>query len=239
MVGQFLLSFLLQIAIIIPLLLFFMKERTKGNYLRILCIIVCYLANCVFHILPNILGFRIIDGDWNWDGKIYGIICGIVLYFFFRQQLRDNDFFTLKQNKEGLKPAIKVAVLITSLFILLGALGDNEFDVEALLFQASVPGIDEEILFRGVLLGMMCSALRNDGPTWRTPAIIINGILFGLVHALMFQDGGLAFNAVMFVWTGMIGYALAYITIKTRSIMVPMLTHNLCNFLNNLVSMIL
>lgn len=238
--AQLLLNPLLHLAIILPLLLIFMKERTRENYLRVVTIAFCYFVCYVALTLQNYFScFNIIGGNWNWDGKIYSVICGMTFYFLFRRQFSKNNFFTLKQEREGLKPALRVAFAIIAAQALIGSLGSAEFDLERLLFQLSMPGIDEEILFRSVLLGMMCSALRNDGPTWRTPAIIINGILFGLVHALMFQDGELAFNAVMFVWTGMIGYALAYITIKTRSILVPMLTHNLCNFLNNLLSMIL
>ena len=73
---------------------------------------------------------------------------------------------------------------------------------------------------------------------YKNPAIIINGILFGLAHSLIFQNGKVTFNTGAFIGTGMVGYALAYITIKTRSILIPMLTHNLSNFLKNLFSMI-
>ena len=117
-------------------------------------------------------------------------------------------------------------------------MNENEFKLETLLFQISMPGIDEEIMYRGVLLGLMCSALRMGGAAWRNPAIIINGILFGLVHALSLSNGTLQVNPMNFVWTGLLGYSFGYITIKTRSILIPMLTHNLYNFSLNLLSMI-
>ena len=34
------------------------------------------------------------------------------MYFAFRKQLSDNDFFTLKQNKEGLKAGLKAAIVL-------------------------------------------------------------------------------------------------------------------------------
>ncbi len=244
MATQFLIEPLLHIAIILPLLLFFIKEHTRKNYLRILTILFCYLiCYTALTIQYHFECFNIINGNWNWDGKIYSIVCGVIFYFLFRKQFREYNFFTFKQNREGLKPAIWVACAIIIAQICLGTLGNMlngsaEFNLERLLFQLSMPGIDEEIMFRGVLLGLMCSALRTGGSTWRSPAIMINAILFGLVHALSFAQGSLEFNVAPFIWTGLIGYALAYITIKTRSILIPMLTHNLCNFLNNLVSMI-
>lgn len=230
---------LLHIVIILPLLLIFMKERTKENYLRVLSIVGCYLVYYFALTLQyHFECFNIINGRWNWDGKIYGVICGVVAYFVFRRQFADNNFFTLKQNKEGLKSALKVVIAILSIAILGGVVNDGEFNFETLLFQISMPGIDEEIMYRGVLLGLMCSALRAGGAAWRNPAIIINAVLFGLVHSLSLGDGALQFNSVNFMWTGLLGYGFGYITIKTRSILIPMLTHNLYNFTLNLLAMI-
>ena len=239
MVTQFLLEPILHLVVILPLLLIFMKERTKENYLRVLSIVGCYFIYYFALTLQYHFDcFNIIDGSWNWDGKIYGIVCGIAIYFIFRRQLSNNNFFTLKQDKVGLKSALKVAIAILSIAILGGVVNDREFNIETLLFQISMPGIDEEIMYRGVLLGLMCSALRAGGAAWRNPAIIINAVLFGLVHSLSLGDGALQFNSVNFMWTGLLGYGFGYITIKTRSILSPMVTHNLYNFTLNLLAMI-
>ena len=239
MVTQFLLEPILHLVVILPLLLIFMKERTKENYLRVLSIVGCYFIYYFALTLQYHFDcFNIIDGSWNWDGKIYGIVCGIAIYFIFRRQLSNNNFFTLKQDKVGLKSALKVAIAILSIAILGGVVNDREFNIETLLFQISMPGIDEEIMYRGALLGLMCSALRAGGAAWRNPAIIINAVLFGLVHSLSLGDGALQFNSVNFMWTGLLGYGFGYITIKTRSILIPMLTHNLYNFTLNLLAMI-
>lgn len=239
MVTQFLLEPILHLVVILPLLLIFMKERTKENYLRVLSIVGCYFIYYFALTLQYHFDcFNIIDGSWNWDGKIYGIVCGIAIYFIFRRQFCENNFFTLKQDKVGLKSALKVAIAILSIAILGGVVNEREFNIETLLFQISMPGIDEEIMYRGVLLGLMCSALRAGGAAWRNPAIIINAVLFGLVHSLSLGDGALQFNSVNFMWTGLLGYGFGYITIKTRSILIPMLTHNLYNFTLNLLAMI-
>lgn len=140
--------------------------------------------------------------------------------------------------RAGLKPAIWAAVLVIGIPTLLGALNPKDFNLETLLFQITLPGFDEEIMFRGVLLGLMCSCLRNDVPIWRNPAILITSVLFGLVHALTVNDGPISFSISSFIWTGMIGYGLGYMTLKTRSILLAIVAHNLCNFLQNLVAMI-
>lgn len=238
MVSQLLIQSLLNIAIILPLLLLFMKGRTRANYIRVLSIALCYFVSNLALILPNFPFFNFIGGSWNWDGKVYSIACGIAMYFIFRKQFSENNFFTFKQNEAGVKPAMWTAFIIIAIRILGGALNSKVFDLETLLFQISMPGIDEEIVFRGILLGLMCSSLRCGRSIALSPAIVINTILFGLVHAWNYQNGALDFNWSSFIATGIVGYALTYITLKTRSILLAILTHNLCNFFTNLVAML-
>lgn len=235
---------LIRIAIILPLLLLLMKDRTKENFLRILSFALCY---CIYEIALTIqyhVGFfNIIGGNWNWDGKLYGIVCGVAAYFICRKQFKENNFFTLKQNKDGLRSGITVAVIIIAAQTAVGVLGNivngsSGLNPERLLFQISMPGIDEEIMFRGVLLGLLCSLLRSGKSASRNPSNWIIAILFGLVHALNYIDGSISFNTATFIWTAAIGYGLGYITLRTRSILIPILTHNLCNFFNNLASMV-
>ena len=175
--AQLLLNPLLHLAIILPLLLIFIKERTRENYLRVVSIVVCYCLYSIALVLPYLFdSLHFINGSWNWNGKLFGLACGVILYFLFRRQFADNNFFTLKQNKEGLRSALKVAIGLLSVYVLAGLLGEKEFDAETLLFQISMPGIDEEVMSRGVLLGLMCSTLREGGKPSLNPAIIINGI---------------------------------------------------------------
>ena len=50
--AQLLLNPLLHLAVIVPLLLIFMKERTRENYLRVLSIVVCYCLYSIALVLP-------------------------------------------------------------------------------------------------------------------------------------------------------------------------------------------
>lgn len=118
MVTQAFIQPLLHILIILPLLIIFTKDRTRNNYFRVLSIAFCYYIYCIFLFMPHLVdSLHIINGNWNWNGKIYGILSGIAIYFIFRQQFNDNDFFTLKQNKEGLKAALKVSCALISILV--------------------------------------------------------------------------------------------------------------------------
>ncbi|MCF7912394.1 MAG: ABC transporter permease subunit [Candidatus Cloacimonetes bacterium] len=83
---------------------------------------------------------------------------------------------------------------------------------QSLMIIAVLPGICEEMLFRGYVI----RGFEKSG-TWK--AIIISGILFGLFHLDFFR---LLPAALMGIWLG-------YLLIKTKSIFVTMLAHMLHN----------
>lgn len=92
---------ILQILILTPIIILFLKDKNKTNFQRILIFIFCYLVYQIIIVLPKIIPlFDFIKSSWNWDGKILGIIWGIISYFLFKNYFKDNDFFTLKQNKK-------------------------------------------------------------------------------------------------------------------------------------------
>ena len=208
---------LLQVLPIILLSILFLKEKTKINFLRILIFTFCYVIYQIFLVLPKInSSFDFIKSSWNWDGKIYGIICGILSYFLFKKYFRENDFFTLKQNKENLKSALigaSAIVLISTIVWFL--LGKSDLNIETLAFQISLPGIDEEIMFRGILLGLLATSLKDKISFLGNPSVLLTAILFGFMHALTLnKDYSINFEPIYFIQTGFAGYVWGWITIK-------------------------
>ncbi|WP_125047684.1 CPBP family intramembrane glutamic endopeptidase [Pontibacter arcticus] len=122
-------------------------------------------------------------------------------------------------------------------------LKQKELNFETLAFQLTMPGLDEEILFRGVLLGLLLTILSDKSAIGKfnfgNPSLLIISILFGLVHGLGFEhDQQIYFHFFNIFSTGLTGYGLGWIAINSRSILLPAVTHNLFNFLLNFISMI-
>src|SRR5690606_760146 len=238
---KILLEAILQVIILIPFAFILLKNKSKINFQRLLIFAVTYIVYQVFLVLPKInSSFDLIKGSWNWDGKIYGIICGILLYFLFRKFFRENDFFALKQNKENFKPAsigaIFVVLLATIIWFLLG---NSEFNLETLAFQISLPGVDEEIMFRGILLGLLATALKDKISLLGNPSVLLTAILFGFMHALTLDKNySIDFDGIYFIQTGYAGYIGGWITIKSRSILLAILSHNFSNIFGTLSTMI-
>ncbi len=95
-------------------------------------------------------------------------------------------------------------------------------NTEELLFVvfvvAIVPAISEEILFRGMVLGV----LEKYFTRWR--AVVITGIIFGAFHL----------NPFSFIPLSVIGIYLGFLVLHSNSIYVPVAAH----FFNNFVAII-
>lgn len=240
MISRIFIEPLLHIAVILPFLLLLIKDRTWANLFRIVSIAICYYTYSIALSLPKLIpSFNFINSRWNWDGKICGILCCIALFYIFRREFEGNNFFTFRQNKKDLKPTIMVATIVVIISAVIWAIfGSAEFNLESLLFQISLPGIDEEMMFRGILLGLMCSSLRGSHNELKNPAVITNAVLFGLMHALIFKNGSIRFDILYFLQTGLAGYVWAWVTLKSRSILLAVLSHNFSNFFGTLATMI-
>lgn len=81
-----------------------------------------------------------------------------------------------------------------------------------LISTAVIPGIVEEIMFRGIIL-------TNLAPYGKGMAIVCSALLFGLMHM----------NPAQFFYTTLMGLILGYIYVKTRSIWICIIIH----FTNN------
>ncbi|HQU86281.1 MAG TPA: hypothetical protein PKY59_24340, partial [Pyrinomonadaceae bacterium] len=183
--SRYLLEAFLQVVILIPFSLFFIKALTKGNLLRILFFALIFIVYQIMLILPKLAQvFNFIGGNWNWDGKIFGILFGMICYFVFRKFFSENDFFTFRQEKKNFKKTLIVAISSVLLVTLIASFtGSSEFDGETLAFQITMPGIDEEIMFCGILLGLLATALKEKINFLGNPAVLLTSVLFGFIHA--------------------------------------------------------
>lgn len=236
-----LLELLMHLAIALPIAVIFMKDRTRETWTKILLVAIIYIVNQLALSLPNYIpAVSWVDSSWNWDGKIYGLLVGIAGWFLLKPYFKENDFFTLRQYKPGFKPALYAVIALTIFSLVVTRLmGSSDFDTETLLFELTMPSLEEEIVFRGVLLGLLASALKPRMGKFGHPAVLITAMLFGFVHALGFSnDYSINFDPLFFLMTGLGGFVWGWVTIKSRSILLAYLSHNICNSLGTLLTML-
>ena len=104
-------------------------------------------------------------------------------------------------------------------------------NIETILFQLTLPGIDEEIAYRGIMLGLLVSVLKPFRETIFHPAILVTAILFGLGHGLFITKSfELSFDIFSFLSSCILGIIWGWLTIKSGSIFLSLTSHNLGNF---------
>jgi membrane protease YdiL (CAAX protease family) len=146
---------------------------------------------------------------------------------------------TLRQNPNGSGLTYTVMALTVLLFAALAFSQPNEsVDADTLTFQLTMPGIEEETFYRGLLLFALNETFRGR---WRIAAIdlgwggIIATFLFGLTHALGYSDGAFSFDVMTMAMTGIPALILLWVRERTGSVAWPVILHNFANSASHLI----
>lgn len=181
---------------------------------------------------------------FNWGGKLAGIAASLamlVVFLYWAGARWADAGVTLRQRAGSLVPAFAATAAMVGFMIVLQLLAaDGARDsAEALAFQATLPGLDEELFFRGLLLFLLGHAIvstrrQNDPARFGWAAILVT-LLFTVGHALFYSGGALRFDPVAFAYVAILGSLLMYIRVRTGSILIPVLAHNLTNVVGHLI----
>ncbi len=179
------------------------------------------------------------NSTWNWAGKSYSILGSILFLTFYRKFELKDYFLTHKQDSGFVKKGMLVIVGILTTKILLAyfVIPKKEWDLETVLYQFSMPGIDEEIAYRGIMLGILMKVLKSKNAFFNGP-VFVTAILFGLAHGFsLSNDYEILFAALPFLRTMIHGLIWGWITIKSGSIVLALVSHGFGNGVGNLVRM--
>ena len=179
-----------------------------------------------FYVLPHFPE----GASWNWTGKSLAVL-GMLIVTWLPQFGARKVGLNLAQ-RNGLFAPVGVTVLLCALFLYL-ALSDSSgaADLETVVFQWTMPGIDEELFYRGVLLVAMNEAFRRRIPVLGAPigyGGLMTSLLFGLVHSLGYADG-FTFAPETFAVTALPSLILLWLRERTGSILLPVIAHNFAN----------
>lgn len=232
---------LIQFLTVLPILLFTLKDQ-KQETLKILFIFFIFF---IFHStilkLPlEVNALKLFRGNWNWTGKVFAIIGSLIFLALYRKFPLKDYHLTLAQKSRFTKKGIIILLVI---FIIQSAFNfkygtAKDWDLETILFQLTMPGIDEELAFRGIMLGLLVKILRPCSKTIFHPAILTTSILFGLTHGLFLNNSyDLIFRSYPFFNTFLIGMIWAWVTMKSGSILFALISHNLANTGSQLINM--
>lgn len=174
--------------------------------------------------------------DWNWEGKALaiGLSLAVAAVLGWRKV-----GLTLKQDRKGLPGALVLCALLGALFLGLAVRFPGEgFTLDSLAFQLTMPGFDEELFYRGVLLLMLNEAFGRPLKVLGAPmgwGAVVTSVAFGLAHALGYENDAFTFDAMTMAFTGGPALLLVWLKEKTGSLLLPVIMHNFANVISMLV----
>lgn len=185
--------------------------------------------------IPMLAGLR-----FNWTGKVIAIALTLAMMATVPGMTRTDYGLTLRQAEGSLLPSILVTAGLCAFSWGIRWLmsGGSEPTAEVLLYQATMPGLDEELFFRGLLLALLVRAFGDRWPVGGAPigpGAIVATFVFAAGHALLIRNGAMMFDPIFLGFTAVIGFGLLWIRQRTGSLLLPVLAHNIINVGGTLV----
>ncbi|MGO3285828.1 MAG: CPBP family glutamic-type intramembrane protease [Mesonia sp.] len=232
---------LIWLAIILPLLIaaqIFSKE-THPKYLFL------FGTYFLFDAYTRILGFELIPLDFlhlnlNWSGTLLSFVVALLIILSQTKNIRREMGFTTQLNTKTLKLGILIFLgflVFDFIFKMIVFPKGNQFDMEQLMFQASMPGLSEEIVFRGIHLWLLSKAFV---PTKKIKGIafgwgfIIVTFLFAMIHGVVLTEAmEFKVDIITILYLTLItSLSIGILRKFTGNLILPTLGHNLVNVMN-------
>lgn len=180
-----------------------------------------------YGLVPDLIG-----GDWNWEGKALALAVTLALaalpVFGWRRA-----GLTLVQRPTSMRTVVPVALIYCLFFLAIALIfGGDKPDGERIAFQLTMPGLEEEPFYRGLLLLCFDQAFRGRvrflGVDWGWGAVL-SCTAFGLAHAFGYSDGAFAFDPMIMALTALPSFIAVWMRYRTGSVLVPIVIHNFGN----------
>lgn len=170
--------------------------------------------------------------DWNWQGKIMALAITLVIAAFPSFGWRHSGL-TIQQTRGSLARCLPVAFSYCLFFAVLAHFFPGEpANRETIAFQLTMPGLEEEPFYRGILLLALDRAFlgrwRFLGVDWGWGAVF-SCALFGLAHAFGYSRDGFSFDPLTMALTALPSFIAIWLRLRTGSVLLPILLHNFGN----------
>lgn len=184
------------------------------------------LTRC-YGVLPDVIG-----GAWNWQGKLMAVAVTIGIAAVPAISWRRIGL-NIRQAPNSLNAAAPVAAAYCAFFVGIAMLfPSGRASVQDIAFQLTMPGIEEELFYRGSLLFALDQAFRGRkrllGIDWGWGALL-SCVLFGMAHGFGYSDTGFSFDPIVLALTGIPSIIAVWLRLRTGSLLLPVLLHNFGN----------
>ncbi len=171
---------------------------------------------------------------WNWSAKIYALAALLIIIAIVPVIDRQSVGLTLRRAQGAWQGWLAVIMLMAAFTFAAGQFPPERFDGDwdALAFQLTMPGLEEELFFRGLLLLLIDRTFETSSRVFGAPfgwGALLTSIMFGLAHGVGFSDGVFSFGLAHAGYTFLGALVLVWLRAKTGNLLAPVLVHSFGN----------
>jgi uncharacterized protein len=222
------------------------------KHLKLLALFSCilFLDNLILVFVNQHPELQIIpNGSWGpillvWSGKFYSIAASLIIAVLISRTMTLSELgLTLSQKRGSLLPGMGVMLIASLAAFWIGSGWDKlGFSLVCLIYMAVMPGLNEELVYRGLLLGILDHILP---PRWNFLGAKIGwgawltALIFGMLHGFWVSpDLTFHFQWYPVLFSSLTGFLFAWQKERTGSLLIPFLTHGMVDFWIELARMI-
>ncbi|MBP7500801.1 MAG: CPBP family intramembrane metalloprotease [Chryseobacterium sp.] len=236
---------LIWILIIVPFiaLAIFRSEKVNLKYLG-LFVLYFLIDSYIQHLSKLYFDLDFLGLKFAWIGKILSLCFALIVVFSVSKKDREEIGFTTKTNsKSQMKSGILIFIVFLAfdfIFKMIWFPKDGDFDLEIFAFQMTMPGVTEELVFRGILFWLLDKAFE---PKWDFKGVkfgwgfVIITILFAEAHGVMLTENyEFKFDIITILYLTVISSLSVGILRKlSGNLIFPILGHNAINTMNAII----
>ncbi|MEI2430160.1 CPBP family intramembrane glutamic endopeptidase [Lysobacter yananisis] len=189
------------------------------------------LDDLVTGLASSVPALAVVGGAWNWSGKLYSLALAALVALALGIKPAALGL-TLRQRHLG------TSLAVLGLFVVWGlGLGlwfkPGVADAETLAFQVSMPGLAEELAYRGIAPALLLGWIggreprREERMPWA--AIVATAVVFGLWHGLGYARGAYSFDPMSALFPFIGSLAGGWLRFRSGSLLFPLLIHSVAN----------
>lgn len=159
--------------------------------------------------------------DYNWLGKAFCVLAALVFACLGPLRREEIGLCAPTRWRGSFLWVLLGLVCVGVMFI-----PDMQVGRESFLYELTMPGMAEELTYRGILLAFVLRAYGDDAKG-RWLAAIVTSVAFACIHDIDFQSMHLVCPLGPFAFHFAAGMFLAWVRLATGSLLMPVLAHNI------------
>ena len=188
-------------------------------------------------LLPMIApALDLLGGSMNWTGKALAVVLAAsTLALMLRRGFTGADLGLQKPDPHSLPKIVLVsfAFLVADFLIMGRDPNVAAASTEYVLYEATMPGLAEELAYRGILLAIANRLWSASARVWGTAisgGALLVAVLFGVVHGIeVTADLGVRVHWLYMIPPAISALLFTWARNASGSLLIPLLVHNAIN----------